>query len=113
MASYNPYSSNSYQGTQMFPQPQGNVYILSNSMEVASVPVSGGVSAAICPSENLMYLKAMVNGSPSLMIYSLTPCESKQETQTSELSKRLENLEKQIEKIGKLLNGGGKLKDEL
>lgn len=29
MANYNPYSTNSYQATQMFPQPQGNVYICS------------------------------------------------------------------------------------
>lgn len=25
MANYNPYSTNSYQATQMFPQPQGTV----------------------------------------------------------------------------------------
>ena len=35
MAGYNPYATNSYQGTQMFPQPQGNVYTLNNSMEIA------------------------------------------------------------------------------
>lgn len=35
MAGYNPYATNSYQGTQMFPQLQGNVYTLNNSMEIA------------------------------------------------------------------------------
>lgn len=40
MAGYNPYATNSYQGTQMFPQPQGNVYTLNNSMEIANIPVS-------------------------------------------------------------------------
>lgn len=54
MAGYNPYATNSYQGTQMFPQPQGNVYTLNNSMEIANIPVSGGISVGICPSENLM-----------------------------------------------------------
>lgn len=34
MAGYNPYATNSYQGTQMFPQPQGNVYTLNNSAVV-------------------------------------------------------------------------------
>lgn len=73
MAGYNPYATNSYQGTQMFPQPQGNVYTLNNSMEIANIPVSGGISVGICPSENLMYIKAMVNGAPSLMVYTITP----------------------------------------
>ena len=35
MAGYNPYATNLYQGTQMFPQLQGNVYTLNNSMEIA------------------------------------------------------------------------------
>ena len=33
-----PYSSSAYQGTQFFPQPQGNVYIINNSMEIANIP---------------------------------------------------------------------------
>lgn len=33
MAGYNPYATDSYQETQMFPQPQGNVYTLNNSEE--------------------------------------------------------------------------------
>ena len=37
MAGYNPYQTNSYQATQFFPQPQGNVYIINNSMEIANI----------------------------------------------------------------------------
>lgn len=74
MANYNPYSTNSYQATQMFPQPQGNVYILNNSMELGTMPMCGGISVGICPNENLMYMKAMVNGAPSLMSYTIAPC---------------------------------------
>lgn len=111
MPGYNPYSTNSYQATQMFPQPQGNVYTLNNSMEVANIPVGGGISVGICPSENLMYIKAMVNGAPSLMVYNITPCETKTENQDNELSLRLEKLEKRIEELTKSL--GGKLKNEL
>lgn len=51
MAGYNPYQTNSYQATQFFPQPQGNVYIINNSMEIANIPVGGGISVALCPSE--------------------------------------------------------------
>ena len=54
-----PYSSSAYQGTQFFPQPQGNVYIINNSMEIANIPVGGGISVAICPNESLMYIKSM------------------------------------------------------
>lgn len=57
MAGYNPYQTNSYQATQFFPQPQGNVYIINNSMEIANIPVGGGISVALCPSEAKEVLK--------------------------------------------------------
>ena len=60
MAGYNPYQTNSYQATQFFPQPQGNVYIINNSMEIANIPVGGGISVALCPSEAIMFLKSMI-----------------------------------------------------
>ena len=112
MANYNPYSTNSYQATQMFPQPQGNVYILNNSMELGTMPMCGGISVGICPNENLMYMKAMVNGAPSLMSYTIALCEQKQDTQITNLNDRLTGLEKQLEEVKKLLTGG-KLKNEL
>lgn len=56
MANYNPYS------TQFFPQSQGNVYIINNSMEIANIPISGGLSVALCPNEALMYIKSIQNG---------------------------------------------------
>lgn len=40
-----PYSSSAYQGTQFFPQPQGNVYIINNSMEPAYITCSPYQSA--------------------------------------------------------------------
>ena len=69
MAGYNPYQTNSYQATQFFPQPQGNVYIINNSMEIANIPVGGGISVALCPSEAIMFLKSMQNGAPTLLAY--------------------------------------------
>ena len=32
----------------MFPQPNGNIYVISNSLEVANVPAGAGITAAIC-----------------------------------------------------------------
>lgn len=54
MAMYNPYQAN-----QFFPQPQGNVYIVSSSMETAGVPASSGMSVILCPNESLMFVKSM------------------------------------------------------
>ena len=84
-----------------------------NKHLMRTTAISGGISVGICPSENLMYIKAMVNGAPSLMVYTITPCETKQNLQNDEVSSRLERLEDQIEEIKKLLSGGGKLKNEL
>ena len=72
MAGYNPYQTNSYQATQFFPQPQGNVYMINNSMEIANIPVGGGISVALCPNEALMFIKSMQNGAPTLLAYSCT-----------------------------------------
>lgn len=35
----------------LFPQPQGNVYNINSTLEVANVPVSGGMSVALCLNE--------------------------------------------------------------
>lgn len=65
-----------YQMTQYFPQPQGSIYMIGNSSEVANVPVGAGLSAAICLREGLIYLKTIQNGSPMLLSYKLSPLES-------------------------------------
>ena len=49
-----------YQQTpQLFPTPQGNVYFINNSLEIANIPMGTGFSAALCLSEKLLYLKIM------------------------------------------------------
>ena len=102
MNGYIPYGSNAFQGTQYFPQPQGNVYLINNSLEVANVPMGSGLSMAICPSEGIMYLKTLQGGAPSLIVYSIAPyeapAEQKQEvdfaTQIAELRAEIEALKK-------------------
>lgn len=64
-----------YQATQYFPQPQGSIYMIGNSNDVANVPVGAGLSAAICLSEGIMYLKTIQNGSPMLLGYRLCSLE--------------------------------------
>lgn len=73
--SYNQTSFQPYQATQYFPQPQGSIYMIGNSNDVANVPVGAGLSAAICLREGLIYLKTIQNGSPMLLGYRLCPLE--------------------------------------
>ena len=109
MAGYNPYQTNSYQATQFFPQPQGNVYMINNSMEIANIPVGGGVSVALCPNEALMFIKSMQNGAPTLLAYTLTPWETRTNQSSDE---RVTALEKEVAELKKQLKGG-KLNNEL
>lgn len=67
---YQQFGQNSM--AQFFPQPQGNVYLINSSNEVTLVPVGTvGISAAICMTEGVIYLKAMQNGNPMLLRYKL------------------------------------------
>lgn len=75
--------SNQFQPQQLFPQPQGNVYTINNSLEVANVPMSGGLSVALCLPEGLLYLKSMQNGNPMFMVYKITPYDNKTQDQNS------------------------------
>ena len=89
--------------TPMFMQPQGNLYVIENSMELANVPMGAGLSVAICPSESLVYFKMYQNGQPQIAVYSLTPFEQKEMKNESALDvilKRLDELEKRIDKKG-------------
>lgn len=78
-------------------------------MEIANIPVGGGISVALCPSEAIMFLKSMQNGAPTLLAYTLTPCETRA-NQTSD--ERVAALEKEVAELKKQLKGG-KLNNEL
>lgn len=108
MNTYYP-SGNYYMPQQpIFPQPQGNVYMIQNSLEVANIPTGAGVTIAICQNEGLMYMKAIQNGTPSLVAYKLSPYTEKP---TNPEQPSLESRVSQIEE--KLANIIGGRKDEL
>ena len=93
------FQSPTTQPQQFFPQPQGNAYLINNSLEVANVPMSGGVSVALCMPESLMYLKTMQNGSPMFMAYKIVPYEEKK----SVLNKDIASLEARIDTLEKTI----------
>ena len=110
----NIYGVPNFYGSQqpMFPQPNGNIYLISNSLEVANVPAGAGITAALCQSEGLLYLKTVQNGVPTFLAYKLTPyTESpKMQQQENDVETRLAMLEKQISTL--LIALGGKRNDE-
>ena len=86
----------------MFLTPQGNVYIIDSALEVANVPMGTGMSVAICPTENLMYLKIYQNGAPTISAYTLAPYE--QPTNNANIEKVLQNITQRLEKIEKTIS---------
>lgn len=105
-----------YQQTpQLFPTPQGNVYFINNSLEIANIPMGTGFSAALCLSEKLLYLKTLQNGNPMLLVYNLEPYKNNEENNENDsielilkkYDERLSDLEKRINKV----TNGGKLNE--
>lgn len=89
----------------LFPQPQGNVYSINSTLEVANVPASAGLSVALCLPENVMYVKTMQNGTPQFWAYSISPYENKpqevKEEDNNDVAARLDKLEEQIAELKK------------
>ena len=65
----------------LFPQPQGNVYTINSTLEVANVPVGAGISVALCLQEGYMYIKTMQNGNPLFWAYKITPYDTSKPAQ--------------------------------
>lgn len=74
----------------LFPQPQGNVYQINSTLEVANVPVGAGISVALCLPENVMFIKTMQNGNPLFYPYRILPFAN--ETETSQAAPPSENI---------------------
>lgn len=87
---------------QYFPQPQGNVFMINNSMELANIPASTALTVALCPSESLMYLKSIQNGQPAVICYSLT---AQTNVQGADFEERFNALERQIADLKKMWEG--------
>lgn len=95
----------------LFPQPQGNVYMINNSLEVANVPMGAGVSAAFCFPESLLYLKSMQNGNPVFKAYKIIPYDQEETAQEgSNISDILKNFDERLKALE--IKKGGRL-DEL
>lgn len=80
------------QGVQpLFPQPQGNVYNINSTLEVANVPVGAGISVALCMPENTMFIKTMQNGNPMFYPYKIMPYANEAEQPTQSTEQKVDN----------------------
>ena len=102
-------TSQYYPQQPMFPQPQGNVYVIQNSLEVANIPAGAGITAALCLQENLLYMKSMQNGMPVFLAYKLSPYTDSPKPTTDStgptMEERMNALEKQLKIILDTLGG--------
>ena len=106
----NQYFGNSSQAP-MFLQPNGNVYLIQNSLEVANVPAGAGITIALCMAENLMYLKTIQNGQPTFLAFRISPyTDAPRQTTSPQTSNEatLENRVAVLEKQLSTLMGGNK-----
>lgn len=98
----------------LFPQPQGNVYNINSTLEVANVPVGAGVSVALCLPENVMYIKTMQNGNPLFYPYRITPIEDqKKESSAQQLDKIIEKINQMENRINELSTNKNKSLGEM
>lgn len=105
---YNSNSNNIVQPQQniqpLFPQPQGNVYNINSTLEVANVPVGAGISVALCLNEGFMYIKTMQNGNPLFWAYKIEPYDaskSANQAQTEKEAKSENSFLEQFEQYDK------------
>lgn len=102
MAYQMPYGqTQNYQATQYFPQPQGNVYLINNSLEVSNIPMGAGLSVAICFNEGIAYIKTMQGGAPAITAYQLKPYEQPKQNSQNDLVERVTAIEKMLEGLKK------------
>lgn len=72
----------------LFPQPQGNVYNINSTLEVANVPVGAGISVALCLNEGFMYIKTMQNGNPLFWAYRIEPYDTTKSNDSQPVNKK-------------------------
>lgn len=76
----------------LFPQPQGNVYNINSTLEVANVPTGAGISVALCLNEGLMYIKSMQNGNPLFWAYKIEPYNNIPKENSNQVNEEISNL---------------------
>lgn len=108
------YSNQMMSSAPLFPQPMGNVYSLTTASEIGNVPAGMSMSVGLCLAENVMYIKALQNGSPMLLSYRLVPLEGQPNSESREEDKKINEIFKQYdERFQMIENQIAKIKDKV
>lgn len=103
-----PFQGNSM-GQPLFPTPTGSVYNLNTASDIGNVPAGVGISVGLCLPENVMYIKALQNGSPMLLGYKLSPIEgstnANSQSSSQNVSEGTEELVKENKKLIEIIKG--------
>lgn len=92
-----------------YPTPQGAIYFINNVQDLNNIPMSNGISAFMCLSDDKVYLRSMQNGVPSVIEYTMHTEFASTNEKDSDLSKRLAAIEArlaQLEKPEPIKKGG-------
>lgn len=88
-----------------FPQSQGNVFLINSSSELQNIPITNGMSAVICLSENILYLKTFQNNAPAILAYKLSSFEGpvaeapREESQVQSLTSIISSMEERLKRL--------------
>lgn len=102
MSAMNPTTAASYSQQFVFPQPVGSVYNLNTSSDIGNVPTGTNISVGLCLNENILYVKTLQNGVPSLLSYKLSPIEGQSVSQSAETPKGSEGLTQIYERLDRI-----------
>ena len=83
----------------LFPTPIGSVYSLNTAADIGNIPAGTSMSLGLCLQENILYIKALQNGSPMLLGYKLVPLEGSSKNSDQDFSENNEKFSNFIEEI--------------
>lgn len=86
----------------VFPQPIGSVYNLNTAADIGNIPTGSNVTVGLCLNENILQVKTLQNGVPSLLSYRLSPMESQGITQTETQKVNTDNYAQIVERLERI-----------
>ena len=108
----NPMTMPNYQQNSiLFPQPTGSVYSLNTASDINNIPTGAGLTVGLCLNENVLYIKALHNGTPALLEYKIEPMESLDvNEENAKLKQIIQSYDERFSEIEKQFN---KLKEKV
>jgi hypothetical protein len=88
----------------VFPQPIGSVYNLNTAADIGNIPTGANITVGLCLNENILQVKTLQNGVPSLLSYRLSPIEGQGTSQPEAQKNNTDNYAQIIERLERIEN---------